>query len=100
MVFKWVFCRYMCETSSDTFPDYELFGRSNLGGYMGDDEAIKAFILEDRENIYNVFIQVLESLVNRGFLRPIMLTEADGQEVPRYEKTQELRCLKRTYNLL
>jgi hypothetical protein len=91
-VFKWVFCRYMCETASDTFPDYELFARSNLGGYMGDDEAMKAFILEDQENIYKAFIrEVLESLVDTGFIRPVVYRETDGENVLRYEKTPELK---------
>jgi hypothetical protein len=90
--FKWVFCKYICESASDTFTDYELFSESGLRAYMGDEGAMKAFILEDQENIYKIFArEVLESLVHRRFLRPVMFTEADGQEVPKYEKTQELR---------
>jgi hypothetical protein len=92
MVFKWVFCKYMCETGSDTFTDYELFSRSGLGAYMGDEESMKAFILDNQEdNIYKVFVRdVLESLVLRGFLRPVLYRETDGKNVLRYEKTPEL----------
>ncbi len=95
MVFKWVFCKYMCETGSDTFTDYELFSRSGLGAYMGDEESMKAFILDNQEdNIYKVFVRdVLESLVLRGFLRPVLYRETDGKNVLRYEKTPELGAM-------
>jgi len=43
MVFKWVFCKYMCETGSDTFTDYGVFSRSGLGAYMGNEVAMKGF---------------------------------------------------------
>ena len=92
MVFKWVFCKYMCETGSDTFTDYELFSRSGLGAYMGDEVSMKAFILDNQaDNIYKIFVRdVLETLVRRGFLR-VTYTEPDGENVLRYEKTPELR---------
>jgi hypothetical protein len=92
-VFQWVFCKYMCETGSDTFTDYELFSRSGLGAYMGDEEAMKAFIFDNQEdNIYKIFVRdVLESLVLRGFLQRVTYAETDGENVLRYEKTPELR---------
>jgi hypothetical protein len=70
-VFQWIFCKYMCETGSDTFTDYELFSRSGLGAYMGDEVSMKAFILDNQaDNIYKIFVRdVLESLVLRGFLK-------------------------------
>src|SRR5712691_7051991 len=93
MVFKWVFCRYMCETDSDTFTDYELFSCTGLGAYMGDEVAMKAVILDNQEdNIYKIFVRdVLESLVLTGFLQRVTYTETDGENVLRYEKTPELR---------
>jgi hypothetical protein len=95
MVFKWVFCKYICETGSDTFTDYELFSRSGLGAYMGDEESMKDFILDNQEdNIYKIFVRdVLESLVRRGFLRPVLYRETDGKNVLRYEKTPELKAM-------
>jgi hypothetical protein len=85
----------MCETGSDTFTDYELFSRSGLGAYMGDEESMKALSLDNQEdNIYKVFVRdVLESLVLRGFLRPVLYRETDGKNVLRYEKTPELGAM-------
>ena len=92
MVFKWVFCKYMCETGSDTFPDYELFSRSNLGAYMGDKEAMKDFILDDQDTTYKIFVRdVLDSLARSGFLQRVTYTEIEGENVIWYEKTPELR---------
>ena len=92
MVFKWVFCKYMCETGSDTFPDYELFSSSNLGAYMGDKEAMKDFILDDQDTTYKIFVRdVLDSLARSGFLQRVTYTEIEGENVIWYEKTPELR---------
>ena len=95
MVFKWVFCKYMCETGSDTFTDYELSSRSGLGAYMGEEESMKAFILDNQEdNIYKIFVRdILESLVLRGFRQRVTYTETNGENVLRYEKTPELRAM-------
>ena len=92
-VFQWIFCKYMCETGSDTFTDYELFSRSGLGAYMGDEVSMKAFILDNQaDNIYKIFARdVLETLVRRGFLQRVTYTEPVGENVLRYEKTPELR---------
>ena len=92
-VFQWIFCKYMCETGSDTFTDYELFSRSGLVAYMGDEVSMKAFILDNQaDNIYKIFVRdVLETLVRRGFLQRVTYTEPDGENVLRYEKTPELR---------
>ena len=59
----------MCETGSDTFTDYELFSRSGLGAYMGDEEAMKAFIFDNQEdNIYQDFRSgCLEVSRSKGF---------------------------------
>ena len=60
---------------------------------MGNEVAMKAFILDNQEdNIYKIFVRdVLESLVLRGFLQRVTYTEADVENVLRYEKTPELR---------
>jgi hypothetical protein len=62
---------------------------------MGEEESMKAFILDNQEdNIYKIFVRdILESLVLRGFLQRVTYTETDGENVLRYEKTPELRAM-------
>jgi hypothetical protein len=53
------------------FTHYRLYSRSGLGVYMGDEAAMKAFILDNQKyNIYKIFVRyLLEFLVLRGFLQ-------------------------------
>ncbi|MFL6339128.1 MAG: hypothetical protein ACJ718_08500 [Nitrososphaeraceae archaeon] len=66
--FKWAFLKYMCEVNRPV-TDYELFLTSNLGGYMGDENQMKKYVLEHKENIYNVAInRVMQCLIDRNFV--------------------------------
>jgi hypothetical protein len=66
--FKWAFLKYICEVNRPV-TDYELFLTSNLGGYMGDENQMKKYVLEHKENIYNVAInRVMQCLIDRNFV--------------------------------
>lgn len=57
--FEWAFLKYICEVDRPV-TDYELFLTSNLGGYMGDENQMKEYVLKNKESVYNVAI-------NRGY---------------------------------
>lgn len=67
-VFKRVFLRYICEIQR-SFTDYELLLISGLRGYMGDEQLMKDYVLDDMNNVYKVFmVRVMKCLVDRKFL--------------------------------
>jgi hypothetical protein len=58
----------MCEVNRPV-TDYELFLTSNLGGYMGDENQMKEYVLENKENVYNITInRVMQCLIERNFV--------------------------------
>ena len=66
--FKWAFLKYMCEVNRPV-TDYELFLTSNLAGYMGDDSPKKEYLLENKDNVYNIVInRVMQYLIDRNFV--------------------------------
>ena len=66
--FKWAFLKYICEVNRPV-TDYELFLTSNLGGYMGDENEMKEYVLENKENVYNAAInRVMQCLIDRNFV--------------------------------
>ena len=66
--FKWAFLKYICEVNRPV-TDYELFLTSNLGGYMGDENEMKEYVLEHKENIYNIAIKrIMQCLIDRNFV--------------------------------
>jgi hypothetical protein len=88
-LFKWVFCRYMCENSNEPLDGYQLFMRSGLKGFMGSEPLMKDYVLDDAENVYKVFIdRVMRCLVDRGLVRQVRRT---GEETVSYEGTDLLR---------
>jgi len=66
--FKWAFLKYICEVNRPV-TDYELFLTSNLAGYMGDDSPKKEYLLENKDNVYNIVInRVMQYLIDRNFV--------------------------------
>ncbi len=66
--FEWAFLKYICEVDRPV-TDYELFLTSNLGGYMGDENQMKEYVLKNKENVYNVAInRVMQYLIDRNFV--------------------------------
>ena len=66
--FKWAFLKYICEVNR-LVTDYELFLTSNLAGYMGDDNQMKAYVLKNKDNVYNSAInRVMQCLIDRNFV--------------------------------
>jgi hypothetical protein len=66
--FKWAFLKYMCEVNRPV-TDYELFLTSNLGGYMGDENKMKEYVLKNKENVYNAAInRVMQCLIDKNFV--------------------------------
>jgi hypothetical protein len=66
--FKWAFLKYICEVNRPV-TDYELFLTSNLVGYMGDDNQMKEYVLENKDNVYNIAInRVMQCLIDRNFV--------------------------------
>jgi hypothetical protein len=66
--FEWAFLKYICEVDRPV-TDYELFLTSNLGGYMGDENQMKEYVLKNKENVYNVAInRVMKYLIDRNFV--------------------------------
>ena len=66
--FKWAFLKYICEVNRPV-TDYELFLTSNLVGYMGDDNQMKAYVLKNKDNVYNSAIDtVMQCLIDRNFV--------------------------------
>ena len=66
--FKWAFLKYICDVDRPV-TDYELFLTSNLGGYMGDENQMKEYVLENKENVYNITInRVMQCLIERNFV--------------------------------
>jgi hypothetical protein len=83
--FRWVFCRDICETGPAT--DYQLILRSGLEGYMGNEQLMKDYVLDNARNVYKVFIdRVLRSLVDRDLLREVR-ENYGGVEMVSYEAT-------------
>jgi hypothetical protein len=80
-VFKWVFCRYNCETGIEPITDYQLFLRSGLEGYMGSEQLMKDYVLDNVNNVYKIFMnRVLKCLVNRGLFREVT-QKYGGEEI-------------------
>ena len=66
--FEWAFLKYICEVDRPV-TDYELFLTSNLGGYMGDENQMKEYVLKNKESVYNVAInRVMKYLIDRNFV--------------------------------
>ena len=66
--FKWAFLKYICEVNRPV-TDYELFLTSNLAGYMGDDSPKKEYLLENKDNVYNIVKnRVMQYLIDRNFV--------------------------------
>jgi len=66
--FKCAFLKYICEVNRPV-TDYELFLTSNLVGYMGNENPMKKYVLESKENIYNIAInRVMQCLIDRNFV--------------------------------
>jgi hypothetical protein len=66
--FEWAFLKYICDVDRPV-TDYELFLTSNLGGYMGDENQMKEYVLKNKENVYNVAInRVMQYLIDRNFV--------------------------------
>ena len=66
--FEWAFLKYICEVDRPV-TDYELFLTSNLGGYMGDENQMKEYVLKNKESVYNVAInRVMQYLIDRNFV--------------------------------
>jgi hypothetical protein len=58
----------MCEVNRPV-TDYELFLTSNLAGYMGDENQMKEYVLENKDNVYSIAInRVMQSLIDRNFV--------------------------------
>jgi len=57
--FEWAFLKYICEVDRPV-TDYELFLTSNLGGYMGDENQMKEYVLKNKENVYKVATPYLQ----------------------------------------
>jgi hypothetical protein len=64
--FKWAFLKYICEVNRPV-TDYELFLTSNLVGYMDDENQMKRYVLENKENVYNIAIN-RQCLIDRNFV--------------------------------
>ena len=61
--------------------------RSGLKGYMGREELMKDYVLDNATNVYKVFIdRVLKSLVDRNLLREVREHYGE-EEVLLYEST-------------
>ncbi len=66
--FKWAFLKYICEVNRPV-TDYELFLTCNLAGYMDDDSPKKEYLLENKDNVYNIVInRVMQYLIDRNFV--------------------------------
>lgn len=50
-LFKWVFCRYICENGNEPIDGYQLFMRSGLEGFMGSEPLMKDYVLYDARNV-------------------------------------------------
>jgi hypothetical protein len=87
-LFKWVFCRCICETHDEPIDGYQLFMRSGSEGFMGSEPKMKDYVLDDARNVYKVFIdRVMKCLVDRGLVRQVRRT---GEETVSYEGTDLL----------
>jgi hypothetical protein len=53
--FKWAFLKYICEVNRPV-TDYELFLTSNLAGYMSDENQMKEYVLQNKDNVYNMLL--------------------------------------------
>lgn len=81
----------MCESGKEVFTDYELFLRSGLDAFMGDEKAMKDWVLDKKENVYKVFLEeVMECLVQRRLVTRRERTDTDGQNIVEYPRTQLL----------
>jgi hypothetical protein len=79
-VFKWVFCRYICETRIEPITGFELFLRSGLEGYMHSEKSVKEYVLDNEHNVYRVFInRVLKGLVDKGLLKEVKQRYGDTE---------------------
>jgi hypothetical protein len=89
--FRWVFCRSICEHRNEPVTDYQLFLRSGLKAYMGDEKLMKDYVLDNAGNVYKVFVdRVLKSLIDRNLLREVK-EKYGGIEMVSYESTDLMR---------
>jgi hypothetical protein len=86
-VFKWIFCRYICETGIEPITDSQLFLSSGFRAYMDDERLMKEYTIDNADNIYNVFISsIMKCLVDRGLLKDIK-QRSGNTELNAYEST-------------